>query len=135
MNYGSLILFSMETIHLPLKKQWYKMEESGEKKEEYREITPYWITRLCKSGNSLIETDRDGDYDYDRTLRNLEFVISHNGSDVLFKKYRFAEFSYGYTRRRMTFEVKYIRIGTGKPEWGAEPNKLYFVFELGKRIN
>ena len=31
---------------LPLKAQWYNMIESGEKKEEYREIKPYWQKRL-----------------------------------------------------------------------------------------
>lgn len=36
----------MKTLHLPLKAKWYKMQESGEKTEEYREITPYWYKRL-----------------------------------------------------------------------------------------
>ena len=36
----------MEILDLPLKKQWYQMIESGIKKEEYREIKPYWEKRL-----------------------------------------------------------------------------------------
>ena len=31
---------------LPIKKQWFDMILSGEKKEEYREIKPYWAKRL-----------------------------------------------------------------------------------------
>ena len=31
---------------LPIKKKWFDMILSGEKKEEYREITPYWRARL-----------------------------------------------------------------------------------------
>lgn len=34
----------------------------------------------------------------------------------------------------MLFYVKELVIDKGKPEWGAEPDKLYFVIRLGKRI-
>jgi hypothetical protein len=33
-------------LHLTLKKKWFDMIASGEKKEEYREIKPYWTKRL-----------------------------------------------------------------------------------------
>lgn len=36
----------MEILHLTLKKQWFDMIASGEKKEEYREMKPYWNKRL-----------------------------------------------------------------------------------------
>ena len=36
----------MEILHLTLKKKWFDMILSGEKKEEYREIKPYWNKRL-----------------------------------------------------------------------------------------
>lgn len=36
----------MKTLHLTLKKKWFDKITSGEKKEEYREIKPYWIRRL-----------------------------------------------------------------------------------------
>lgn len=49
----------MKILHLTLKKKWFDMIASGEKKEEYREIKPYWEKRficgyeersgLCKS--------------------------------------------------------------------------------------
>ena len=46
-------------------------------------------------------------------------------------------FRNGYARDApsLTIELKAIRFGTGKPEWGAEPNKKYFVLYLGKIIN
>jgi len=34
----------------------------------------------------------------------------------------------------MTFEIKSIEIGEGKEEWGAIPNKTYFVIKLGNKI-
>jgi len=39
----------MKILHLTLKKKWFDMIASGEKREEYREIKPYWIKRLNKS--------------------------------------------------------------------------------------
>lgn len=40
-------------LHLTLKKKWYDMIASGDKKEEYREMKPYWHKRLLNK-----------DYDY-----------------------------------------------------------------------
>ena len=46
-------------------------------------------------------------------------------------------FRNGYARDApiLTIELKTIRFGTGKPEWGAEEGKTYFVLYLGKIIN
>lgn len=46
-------------------------------------------------------------------------------------------FRNGYARDApsLTVELKTIRFGTGKPEWGAEANKKYFVLSLGNIIN
>ena len=40
---------SIRLLHLTLKKKWFDMILSGEKKEEYREMKPYWIARLPAS--------------------------------------------------------------------------------------
>lgn len=98
-----------ETLHLPLKKQWFDMIKSGEKKEEYRELSEYWESRI------------------------------YNTPYPPMKVYGFVEFSLGYPKkgdseRRMTFELKDITIGEGKPEWGAEKGKRYFVLKLGRRV-
>lgn len=52
-------------LTLPIKKKWFDMIKTREKKEEYREIKPYYTTRFY-----------------------------------------------------------------GKQEWGAEPNKLYYVLKI-----
>lgn len=44
------------------------------------------------------------------------------------------KFSFGYTKRTMTFECRGISIGKGKPEWGAPTNKEVFIIKLGKRL-
>ena len=33
-------------LTLPIKKKWFDMIKSGEKKEEYRDIKPYYTSRL-----------------------------------------------------------------------------------------
>ena len=35
-----------KTLHLVLKRKWWDMIASGEKKEEYREVCHYWARRL-----------------------------------------------------------------------------------------
>lgn len=32
-----------------LKKEWFEKIKSGEKTHEYREVKPYWTTRLCNA--------------------------------------------------------------------------------------
>lgn len=36
----------MKVLHLTLKKKWFDMIASGEKTEEYRDISEFWIKRL-----------------------------------------------------------------------------------------
>ena len=38
------------------------------------------------------------------------------------------------TERIVEFEHAGIEIRTGNPDWGAEPNKLYFVIKHGKQL-
>lgn len=38
----------MKTLTLSLKNQWFDMIKSGEKKEEYRDTSGYWTSRLLK---------------------------------------------------------------------------------------
>ena len=102
------------TLRLPLKKQWYEMIESGIKTEEYREIKPYWTRRFIGMNQPL-----------------FSFRYGYQQANV--KGYTHVKFSYGYTKRTMTFEIKEITIGKGKPEWGA-PKEDVFIIKLGERI-
>lgn len=45
----------MKILHLTLKKKWFDMIASGEKKEEYREIKPYWFKRLRNKKYDVIK--------------------------------------------------------------------------------
>ena len=124
---------AMKTLYLPLKKEWYEMIERGEKTEEYRKGTKYWGSRLMKCY---------GDIDWCNTP---DTILGLCGCDDCggyccklsdpdnFKHFDSVRFSYGYTRRTMTFEVESITIGRGRPEWGA-PDCDVFIIKLGRRL-
>jgi hypothetical protein len=127
----------MKNLQLSLKKQWFEMTKAGIKTEDYREITPYWVSRLYNTC-SLDKPEKISDY-LNRTgiinERELEFYFR-----TFLKPFTTNTITLGYpksgdTERIIKFEHKGIEIRTGNPEWGAEPNKLYFVILHGKNIN
>lgn len=98
----------MKTLTRSLKKQWFDMIKAGIKKEEYREINRYWIARLVAA------------------------MVPFTGTVLSFTDFGTIVFTLGYpkaddTERRLVFKNPRIRIGTGRPEWGAEPGRQYFV--------
>ena len=111
----------MKILHLPLKAQWYDMIESGEKPEEYREITDYWPKRLCCYGMSGFFCD---------LCKQIDCNAADNDKD---KRYTHVRFRYGYTKRTMLFKLNSISIGKGNPAWGA-PDYEVFILKLGERI-
>lgn len=42
-------------LTLPIKKNWFDMIKTGEKKEEYRALSPYYFSRLGKYQGQKIE--------------------------------------------------------------------------------
>ena len=118
----------MKTLHLPLKKEWYEMIESGVKTEEYRGITAYWIVRFFIDENGKKITMLTANF-LASNLEILKWWIE--SGKLVFKPFDFVKFSYGYTKRTMTFELKDISIGKGKPELGA-PKEDVFIINLKK---
>jgi hypothetical protein len=111
----------MKTLHLTLKKQWFDKTDSGEKPEEYREIKPYWIKRLCDVHDGMIGGD---------------FMDPHNVTAYTFKKFDAVFARNGYSTKAPTWKRRFIytTINVGLPEWGAEPGKKYFVIKLGEKL-
>ena len=103
-------------ITLPIKKKWFDMILSGEKTEEYREIKPYYDTRLPKEFGMFKEGGK---------LVKANVFPPADLSTVEVK------FVNGYSRKSPSFTALCsLSIGTGKPEWGAEPGKLYYVLKI-----
>ena len=122
-------------LFLPLKKKWYEMIESGVKTEEYRELKEHWIKRLFKvidlhhTHYEQICGECARFYANNVELMKMDFEIG--GFQP--KDFTHIKFSYGYTKRTMTFKCKGIRIGKGRLEWGA-PDKEVFIIELGEKL-
>lgn len=85
---------------LPIKKKWFDMIKSGEKKEEYRELKEYYGSRFGKLG-----------------------VGDNNVQEILFRN------GYSKNSPTIKCKVK-INVDYGNPEWGAEIGQTYFVLKI-----
>lgn len=108
----------MKILDLVLKHKWYDMEESGEKPEEYRVLSDYWIKRFLR-----IDIGREG---------ALRYLASLPTSQV-WQEYTHVRLHRGYTNTTMLFKCEGITIGKGNPAWGA-PEEEVFIIKLGERI-
>ena len=98
---------------LPIKKKWFDMIKSGEKKEEYREIKPYYESRLYHMGSA---------YPEDAMISNFSVLVP-KVKEIIFRN--------GYSKNSPMIKCNVdIYKGYGKKEWGAEPNKEYYVIKI-----
>lgn len=122
-----------KTLHLVLKRKWWDMIASGEKKEEYRDVCHYWATRLLDEQYRWYSQNTDYPKYFDWWL-----FWKLATKSISFREYSKVCFHLGYTNTTMTFNIVKMFMGIGteycKEEWGAEPNKMYFVIKLGERV-
>ena len=114
-------------LKLVLKKKWYDMIASGEKKEEYRAVTQYWWRRII-SGETWVSCD-SYQHQMSRRKKGPYWVRLRRRHDIV-------TFYLGYAKDRpsMTFNISDLIIGNiGRQEWGAEPGKDFFIIKLGER--
>lgn len=89
---------------LPIKKKWFDMILSGEKKEEYREIKPYYDSRFNK-------------------LWKGSLIGGNAKRNIMFRN--------GYSKNSPSFIAECtLKIDYGNTEWGAEPNTKYYVLSI-----
>ena len=122
-------------LFLPLKTKWFNMTKDGVKKEDYREINEYWCKRLLN-------------YDFDDYQCFLEMIDDLSNPNrrydsveqcmkefnTTFRQFDYNVLSLGYPKSDQSHKFLHykhdgIEIRTGNSEWGAEPNKLYFVIK------
>ena len=96
---------------LTIKKQWFDMIASGVKREEYRDIKPYYTSRFMSIG--LL----------DKTARP-----TNSGVWIMFRN--------GYSRSSPTFKALCtLDIKQGNTAWGAEPDTTYYVLKIEELEN
>ncbi|MFT3994770.1 MAG: hypothetical protein QM660_10710 [Dysgonomonas sp.] len=99
-------------LHLNLTSKRYDMIEKGIKKEEYRDIKPFYSRIFNDSGNIKIK----GRY--------------YHPTDII------VCFSNGYAkdRKQMFWTLKSMRVTFGNPEWGASKIDQYYTLFLNEKI-
>ncbi len=123
-----------QTLQLTIKKQWFDLIKSGGKKEEYRELKPYYAIRLLEPKNGKKHNLKE----VEEMLNALEYYYHPKWDKELItskiKKYESVVFRNGRSASAPIIEVEYkgLKVAKGKPEWGAEPNTIYFVLVLGR---
>ena len=119
-------------LRLPLKKKWFGMSKSRIKTEDYREITSYWYSRLCLY-NGIKRSQKWWD-------EHFRYAFAFDENPIEFVEFSQNTMTLGYPKkgdveRILKLKHKGIEIRTGNPEWGAEPNKLYFVILHGEIVD
>lgn len=126
---------AQKRLVLPMKGKWYDMILSGEKREEYRELKPYWMTRI----NNWVEANGG----YHRSVRRRAVEGHGTETEVMidFNHERHPipiVFVNGYCRGARRFvgwcDKFTIGVGAGHPEWGEGEydGKAHFVLHISK---
>lgn len=120
----------MQTLQLIVKQPWFDMEAGGVKREEYREITGYWVKRLLTSpfGKAYVASRAD----------QIATRIKEIGLPAAMSEYKLSPIGYdkiavynGYHKNRLTWSVQYkgLTVGIGRAEWGA-PEYAIFILKI-----
>lgn len=126
----------MENLQLSLKRKWFEMTKAGIKTEDYREVNIYWSKRLTKSLSDPLLFNTKNYLNFLHSDADAYNYMTSNSAIFGFKNYDSNTMTLGYpksgdTERILKLVHKGIEIRTGNPEWGAEPDKLYFVIKHG----
>ena len=118
-------------LRMSLKTKWFEMTKAGIKTEDYREINEYWTKRLFRDVDKTELQDIIKGLQEGRSIEWAGLFHLH-----FLKDFEINTMTLGYPKandyeRILNLKHKGIRIGTGNPEWGAEPNKMYFIIMHG----
>lgn len=109
-------------LTLPIKGKWFDMIVSGEKKEEYREIKPYYEVRL-QNLFGVVLLERKGSVE--EILRGVlpKSIQRDEVQEIIFR--------HGYSKEARKIKCKCrLALGEGKEEWGAVPGTKYFILQI-----
>ena len=103
---------------LPIKKKWFDMICSGKKKEEYRQMNHYYMSRFMNAFGFVMVGDKmlyGNDVPEEIRVEWPVPIILRNG----------------YSLKSPQIKCMCnLRIGHGNGEWGAEPGIVYYILEI-----
>jgi hypothetical protein len=122
------------TLHKTIKRQWFDMIVSGEKKEEYLDIKKYWINRLTYDFEVKSVTEFTTNYEWDYNKLSEAIKSRSDRASFSFEEFDTVTCRNGYNpiSPLVIWEHLGVRIGEGKPEWGAEKGVIYFCLQIGE---
>lgn len=104
---------------LPIKRKWFDLIKSGEKKEEYREIKPYYTSRFV----NVFGTKTGVEESTEEESREVASPHSLLTVPVIFRN--------GYSSASPELRCECgLRTGIGREEWGAVPGVWYYILEI-----
>lgn len=117
------------------------MTKSGIKTEDYRDINDYWFKRLVFQYEKVFKYTTGYDWNYLDEQSRFIYLLKISKDPIKknmigFKPIEKNIMTLGYPKkgdleRTLIIEHKGIEIRMGNPEWGAIPNKPYFVIKHG----
>lgn len=124
-------------LQLSLITDWFEMTKARIKMEDYRELTPFWCNRfLLYDGKPKTVKWWAFMQNYEGCFFRKAIESNIENGKITFKHFDINRMTLGYPKatdesKILDIEHKGIEIRTGNPEWGAVPNKIYFVVMHG----
>ena len=109
-----------KVLTLTVSKQWFDMIVAGKKTEEYREIKPYWVTRLFQNNSNIVDIRYLASGLAGRTDLLKGFIDTQK---IVLKPYTHVLFINGYRKDSPLIEKEIESITIGKPKKGLCPDK------------
>lgn len=104
---------SEDNLTLPVNTHWGGLLESGRLNWDYREVKPYWVSRICTcpptTTNKVV---------IEKSIRQFKTVT----------------FANRYTGHKVSFEVKGLVVVEGSEYEFFQSGKLYFIIMLGEKL-
>lgn len=117
---GGGVRMEKKVLTLTISKQWFDMIVACEKTEEYREIKPYWVTRLFRNNSNIVDVRHLALGLAGRTDLLKKYIDTQR---IVLKQYTHVLFINGYRKDSPRIEKEIESITIGKPKKGLCPDK------------
>lgn len=128
----------MKELQLILKTKWFEMTKAGIKKEDYRDLSPYWFCRLVLiDGKQKSQKWWEENYLLFFPNAYLNKLFASENYKWSMNNFEVNKMTLGYPQstdadKILNIEHKGIEIREGNPDWGAEKGVSYFVIIHGE---